>query len=347
MRLHAPLLAAILWAGCGNSSSTSSPPTIAPESLSFAQAEEMATSSDPRQRSAGVEALELQGAAARARLVEIAGDETAASGARCTALRAAAALGRAPEPTRPLALAMLPDEALNACAKIALRQLDGHAAISFERVAVMGASMSAGFGGAPVGNLLDELITVDHDVTSVADTFFYVSPFEKGREQIDRVGAMKPTVVVALDTLFWFVYVSADADRRMARLEQGLGLLERISAPLLLGDIPHMRDANPTMLAPEAIPPPDQLARFNQRIRDWAKNRIDVVVVPLSDWVGPLLRGQDVVIAPGRKPEPSAALMTFDKLHPNEEGVRYILRKLDAALEEQFPATAADALVVP
>ncbi len=347
MRPNAPFLAALLWAGCGNSTSASSPPPIAPESLSFAEAEEMATSRDPLKRHAGVEALELQGGKARSRLVEIAGDGTAAPTARCTALRAAATLEHAPEPTRPLALEMLADETLNACAKLALRQLEGHAALSFDRVAVMGASMSAGFGGAPVGELLDDLITVEHDVTSVADTFFYSSPFEKGRTQIDRVIEMKPSAVIALDTLFWFVYVHADADQRMARLEQGLHMLERISAPLLLGDIPHMRDANPMMLAPEAIPPPDQLSRFNQRIRDWAERRVDVFVVPLSDWVGPLLRGEDVAIAPGRKKEPSAGLMTFDKLHPNEKGVRYILRKLDAAIEEQFPETAADALKVP
>jgi len=346
MRRSAMLVAILVSAGCGNSAK-SSPPPIDPKALSFSEAQAMAASHDPRQRRAGVAALESQGAAASERLGAAASDRTAEPHARCTALRAAATLASDTEATRSLAQELLESAPLNECAKIALRQLDGKAALSFDRVVVLGASVSAGFGGAPIGKLLDSLLKGEHEVTSLADTFFYASPFEKGRDQVERAAAKSPTVIFALDSLFWFVYVPADAERRMARLEQGLHLFEGFSAPLLLGDIPHMRDADPIMIAPEAIPPPDQLVRFNQRVREWARTRTNVYVVPFSEWVGPLLRGEEVVVAPGREPEPSASLMTFDKLHPNEAGVRYILRKLDAALEDQFPETDAGALRVP
>jgi len=338
------LFSLILILGCGNSASKPSAPPIDPDKLSFAEAMELAGAGDARERKAGVAALERQGPSAGEQLHTIAGDPNNDVGRRCSALRAAAALGRDAEGTRKLAESMLPTATLTDCAKIALRQTDGRATLSFDRVAVLGASVSAGFGGAPVGQLLDESLSGEHQVQSVADTFFYMSPFEKGRDQVQRAAALDPTAVFALDTLFWFVYVSASAEQRLARLEHGLEQLEAFSAPLLVGDIPHMRDAHPVMIAPEAIPPPEQLARFNQRIREWARPRTNVYVIPFSDWVGPLLRGEEVVITPGKPPEPSAALMTFDKLHPNEAGVRYILRKLDAAIEQNFPDTAPDAL---
>lgn len=343
----APLFAILTLASCGHSSSKGSPPPIDPESLSYDEALEMAVSSAPHQRTAAIAALELRGAAAREQLTATARDQTADTGTRCKALRALAALAHEAQATRSLATELAAEAPLSECAKLAVRRLDGNAALTFERVVVLGASLSAGFGGAPVGELLDKLLDCEHEIQSLADTFFYVSPFEKARDQIQRAAAQRPQVVFALDSLFWFVYVPASAEQRMARLERGLQLLEPLSAPLLLGDIPHMRDAHPMMLAPEAIPPAEQLEQFNLRIRDWARSRVNVVVVPLSDWVAPLLRGEDVVVEPGRDPEPSTALMTFDKLHPNEAGVRYILRKLDAAIEGHFPETDPDALRVP
>jgi len=220
-------------------------------------------------------------------------------------------------------------------------------AIDFARVEVIGASMSAGFGGAPLDALLDQAIAGPHRVDSAADVFTSRDPVAVVRGQVDHALAAKPTVVFALDALFWYVYVAGvDADRRLAELEVGLAELARIDVPLIVGDIPWMRDASPLMIPPAAIPPPDQLARCNQRIREWAAGRRDVLVVPFSAWVEPLLRGEAVVERDGEPPVAADELMAIDHLHPNRRGVVYILRRVDRAIEERFPATPREALEI-
>ncbi len=240
------------------------------------------------------------------------------------------------------------DASRRTAAPAAAAARDAGPRLDLARPFVIGASVSAGFGGAPLRDLLDESIRGPHQVDTAADLFTSRDPVGKIRAQVDRALAAAPTVVFALDALFWYVYASwLDADGRMARLEVGLRELERIRAPLVVGDIPWMRDAHPMMIRPEAIPPPEQLDRFNRRIRAWAAERANVVVVPFSAWVEPLLRGEAVAERPGGEPVPAAELMAMDRLHPNRRGVIYILGQVDGTLEAAFPGTPADALQVP
>jgi hypothetical protein len=220
--------------------------------------------------------------------------------------------------------------------------------VDYARVAVIGASVSAGFGGAPLADLLDGALTGTHRIDDASDLFTSRDPETKVAAQVDRALAAQATCVFALDALFWYVYAGwLDGDGRLARLELGLRELERIGVPLILGDIPWMRDASPIFIRPQAIPPADQIERFNARIRAWAADRPHVLVVPFSEWVTPLLRGEAVPERPGGQPVPAAELMSLDKLHPNRRGALYVLRRVDAAVEAAFPGTPADALQPP
>jgi hypothetical protein len=230
-------------------------------------------------------------------------------------------------------------------AKVDERRRLGLAGLALDRVGVIGASMSDGFGGAPFGMILEASTGPDTSVQSVADTYFFQQPLRHGPAQVDRILAFEPDVVFALDFLFWYVYVAGeDQAGRMARLERGLAELERIEVPVVVGDLPDMRNGEPWMLSPAQVPPPEQLAAFNQRIRAWGRERPSVAVVPLAEWARPLLEGGTVAPRPGAEPVATETLMNGDGLHPNREGALYVFRLLDRMLEAVFPDTAPAAL---
>ncbi len=225
-----------------------------------------------------------------------------------------------------------------------LRKLGGKASLDLSRPAVVGASLSAGFGGIALSEALDKGIRSEHHITHLASTMFFKSPFQNGRTQIDEALAADATVVFALDLLFWYAYTPGDLDARMASLEVGLRNLERVDRVLVLGDLPDMHKGQPWMLDPSSVPPPDQLESLNARIHDWARQRLHVHLVPLAEWSMALATDEAVVVSPGEKPVLASSLMNPDGLHPNAEGVRYMLKRLDPNLQLGFPDTAPDAL---
>ena len=341
----AALVFAAAWASCDRRAPQAQP--AAQEApLSVDQALAKIADADRDQQAEGVVALRELGSSAHAELIARAGAASAHAGQRRAAVRALGLLGIDSAPALDLMDSHIAgaDAALATAARISKRRLLGRSKLDLSRIAVIGASVSAGFGGATVAELVDQAIAGEHSVVSFADLFTSQNPLAKTRAQVDRALASAPTTVFAIDSLFWYVYVSADFDYRLQRLEVGLAEMERFSMPLLVGDVPHMRDAHPIMLPPSAIPPPEQLARFNQRIHEWARSRPDVYVIPFSTWIAPLLRGDKIALAPGGEPIDSGELMTLDKLHPNPAGVRYILTKLDRELEIEFPETPVEAL---
>ena len=199
---------------------------------------------------------------------------------------------------------------------------------AFERVAVIGASLSAGFeleaeaGGAlDLAGVLECALTAPHaPVASAADIFFFLQPGETGARLARKAAETNPTLVVALDFLFWFAAAAADAERP-ARLEAGLRLLEGFACPVIVGDLPDMSEAVGRVLSPRQVPAPAVLAELNGRIRAWARGRA-AVVVPLSEMIAKMRAGEEVRAgsrvysgAEARK------LLQGDRLHPTVEGL--------------------------
>jgi hypothetical protein len=187
--------------------------------------------------------------------------------------------------------------------------------VSFERVAVIGASVSAGMGGGPIHQIVDARLEGEHRVVGLADVWTFQAPVAKLREQVDAAVAFEPTAVLGIDALFWCAYGGGG---RESRLRRCLEILEAIEAPLFVGDLPDMRNAAGWMLPPAAIPGAAELASLNQIIAVWAEVRANVRIVGLAAWNRPLLEGDPEL----------AGLMSPDGLHPNRRGVAYILRRL-------------------
>lgn len=218
-------------------------------------------------------------------------------------------------------------------------------ALPLERIAIVGASVSAGFGGLPFVDAF-AVAAKRSEVDTAASTFLFRDPIGDTKRQLSQAAAFKPTVIVALDLLFWDVYGSRDPGWRRQALETALAELDAArtaGAWIVLGDIPLITTASELMLPRESVPDPASLAAANDVIRAWAQ-RERVLMVPLAEWTEPLRSGAEVKLPTGEKVS-AQTLMAIDGLHANPDGTWYLLDRLDRFIEEKLPGTPKDALV--
>ncbi len=229
----------------------------------------------------------------------------------------------------------------------------------YDRIAVVGASVSDGFGvfvapapstagagaaspSSPAGvptkvDLSDALraavpTSPGPIVHHYASGFFFSNPGPVGTSEIDRALAVKPTLVLALDFLFWYAYGTVGADgevmqsqqERTTNLEVGLRQLDRVLSagiPLIIGDIPDMSDAIGKMLSANQVPDRATLEAVNARITAWVASRPSVRLMQLRTLLASLKTGGTIEVA-GRVWDPAqlGSLLQRDQLHPTFPG---------------------------
>ena len=204
-----------------------------------------------------------------------------------------------------------------------------------QKVAVIGASISNGFGLDPqrpqdprfnLAKVVDRSIRGPHaPPLDLSSSLTFMDPHGTAKAARETLLAEKPSLIVAIDFLFWFGYgTGKDAEGRMASLEQGLDLLEGLTGPILLGDLPDVRHVLETphpIIPADAIPTKDSLARLNNRITNWARGRNNVILVPAADLMRSLVAGEEVRCGPNTwTKEAAGALLQPDRLHATLEG---------------------------
>ena len=265
-----------------------------------------------------------------------------------------------------------PPEAATAPATVPAPVGADAAAVSLlRRPVLIGASMTQGFNAAvtrerdgrrlrvtvTIGDLLEQARVVEGDeIVTHSDLMFFSRPERTGPLLVHRAIGEAPTVVVALDFLFWYGYgelpeagadpgANADAspsERRLARLERGLRVLDRVECPILVGDLPDMHEAIGLMLSRRQVPDRDTLARLNERIRAWAEERDRVTLVPLADLAERMRRGEALEIAGFTwSAEDARRLLQLDRLHPSGLGLSVVTQQLIASLIEHVPGVEA------
>jgi hypothetical protein len=163
-----------------------------------------------------------------------------------------------------------------------------------------------------------------HDpVRSAATTFLFLHAAESLEKQVGTAVASKPTLVVALDALFWFCYgVGVSDDERTARFDSALRQLSRIDAPLIIGDLPDARNAVGGVLDKTQMPGLAAIARCNQRLQAWAAERKRVVIFPLSRVMAAASANEELVLAGQRwEKGKSRRLVQSDQLHPSRHAL--------------------------
>lgn len=213
-----------------------------------------------------------------------------------------------------------------------------------QRVAVIGASATCGFGveaqtqgpfatttvPADLGTVVQAMMPDGSTVTRHCSIFFFTESVTVGPSLMTDALADDPTLIVAIDYLFWYGYGSRDADAgaideesdRLALLEKGLKQLERCTCPVVVGDFPNMEDAVGKMLSVGQLPRPATLKKLNERLRAWAKEHDNVVVAPLAELVESMKAGKEVRI--GKEVWPAKTMKDViqpDQLHPTVDGL--------------------------
>lgn len=210
----------------------------------------------------------------------------------------------------------------------------------FQRVVVIGASASAGFGlstelkarvrlGAVLACALPESAGEVHDLGTAA---FFSSPAEYGERLVTAAIEEQPSLVVGVDFLFWYAFGTRPDAARPELFERGLAELERLECPVLLGDLPDVSHAlegkgpfGRPLLSPNHLPPAPMLASFNARLGEWADGRPNVTIAPLAAYLSRVRDGQDVELRGNRWAPASLEAMTQeDRLHPTVEGTAAI-----------------------
>lgn len=241
---------------------------------------------------------------------------------------------------------------------------------ALERIAVIGASLSAGFGmdGNPdpmatsklrLADVIEASLLVPHEpIQDAATAMFFISPEGTASSTLRKLRKQKPSAIIALDYLFWFGYgekevgekpdkVSIEA-KRVTDLDAALKELAAFDCPMVLGDLPDMSAATLVkpvpMIFPAQVPAPETLKTLNEHIAAFAKEHANVVVVPLASMTARLQADEEISVHGNTWPKGSGkVLMQADHLHPTVAGASAVwVMSADAWLNasKDLPASA-------
>jgi hypothetical protein len=163
------------------------------------------------------------------------------------------------------------------------------------RIAMIGASVTSGYASirlagnsseqlCRLNHYLDSAIVIPHEpVRSFSTPEFFLNAENSARKQIDSALQMQPTMVVGVDFLFWFCYGDHLTEpQRLEKFDRVLKMLEAISCPLIVGDIPDASAATNDLLSVGEVPARSTMEEANRRLDAWASKHPQVSVLKLS-----------------------------------------------------------------
>jgi hypothetical protein len=192
------------------------------------------------------------------------------------------------------------------------------------RMVVLGASASNGIN-LPAGfaEALGLSVAAEHeaplDVTSV---MFFMQGEGSRKALVKKALDHKPSAVIGLDFLFWYGYGVLPEEARLPLLEQGLALLDGFLCPVVVSEFPDMSPAVGKMLMAQQVPAPETLAALNERLRAWAAERPQVILVPLAPAIERMRAGEAITVGGNTwLGGDESRFLLPDKLHPTPEGL--------------------------
>ena len=209
---------------------------------------------------------------------------------------------------------------------------------TLERVAVTGASVTAGwgvqtppikgeFGGYPINlkHIVDAMILAPHEeVAYFGEPMFFARPVVYGSKLIDEITEYDPTLIVAVDYLFWFAYGNvglAGEKYRINKFKEGLSILENIQSHLIIGNIPDVRKAIGKVLSASQVPAVETIQKMNNMLRSWALLHPNVKVLNVYELYKALLDDATLTTSSYTWPAGSQEkLLQKDMLHTTFEG---------------------------
>ena len=119
-----------------------------------------------------------------------------------------------------------------------------------------------------------DAVVIDH-----ADPDLSRSPRTRGESAVRALLEAEPTLVVAVDFVFWFAHTSRLPRARRDDVDQALALLDHFEGRLVAGDLAAL---DTSTLPAAQRPGAEEVAALNARIHAWAEERSNVSIVELS-----------------------------------------------------------------
>ncbi|MEM8711495.1 MAG: hypothetical protein AAGG01_11120 [Planctomycetota bacterium] len=232
------------------------------------------------------------------------------------------------------------------------------------RVRLIGASVTAGYGTAsrseirrnlPLEIFLECALAprnAEADLDTSASNMFFQAPTLTGKRQATWAAQSAPTLVIALDFLFWYGFGvnTPQEPRRLAGLEKGLKALEAIEAPLIIGTLPNVDHAmegkgpfGGPILSWSQIPSDESRKAMNTRILEWAGKRENVTVVDSEANLAAFVAGEEMKLGDETwKPSSRTSGLQEDLLHLSLDGYVWTALTLTDALARLEGAKASD-----
>ena len=226
----------------------------------------------------------------------------------------------------------------------------------YQRPVIVGASLSDGFYLAELGlpfsekskalgmhHFLQKNRVSDGDrILNFGSNWMFLAPGPKGDYQIKKAREAKPTVVFAVDFLFWYLYGNERArneDRGLTRLEffeKGLAKLATFDCPVVVGNIPDAGKSVGVILAPGQYPGVEGVTAANLRLDRWLTEHPKMVKIDLAGFHRLASNDEEVQVGEIAVPagETRESFLQWDLLHPTPEGIDAIVKVAVTALEE-------------
>ncbi|MFC7338684.1 hypothetical protein ACFQY0_15925 [Haloferula chungangensis] len=206
--------------------------------------------------------------------------------------------------------------------------------LSLDRIVVIGASVSRGFTESePFGGEKSKLLRFDRyldaalraphgKIVNDSNHLFFVSPEKESAKQLERLRHRKPTLVIGIDYLFWYLYgYPENTGDRLELFDRGLESLSKIEVPLIIGDIPDASASIGHMLARAMVPDAETRSEANRRLAAWAAKRPQVSVISLSSFLRSCEANAAITVGPlSLKQGSTRELLQADRLHPTPMG---------------------------
>ena len=148
-----------------------------------------------------------------------------------------------------------------------------------------------------------------------------------GPSLINKINDYSPTLLIALDFLFWFGhgYLPKDADEfeyRLKRLNQGLELLETLNCEIVLGNYPDVSFATQTVLSTRQVPSDKVRNAMNKKLLEWAEISPKRHVIDVFSLWKDAVENKPIAILNNTWPnETRKKLLQRDQLHVTLDGL--------------------------
>ncbi len=228
----------------------------------------------------------------------------------------------------------------------------------WEKPVIIGASLSDGFHLREYGipffsprskalglhhHLRNRLGPVSGPIENLGNNWTFMAVESHGRYQARAAARMKPTIVVAVDYLFWYLYADPKLRgpglaklSRMEFFEKGLAHLEQLKCPVIIGDIPDAASSVNRVLSKEQYPGSELIKKANKRLEEWLSNRPLAIKIPLKTFHHQASENLELAVDGRATPAGKSRrkFLQWDRIHPTPAGADAVAAIITKSVKE-------------